>query len=215
MNASEKKPLNQSTHIGNSVTLWLNELKHGSEEAATELWQRYFSKLIALANRKLGPAPRRVTDEEDLALDVFNSLCDGAERGRFERLNDRDDLWKLLVAMTRNKSANQLRSQSALKRGGQKVRGLSIFVDASGDGQGLDVFLGDDPTPEFLVQIQEEQERLMNLLRDENHRQIAQLRLHGYSVNEVAEKMGISSRSIKRKLALIREAWIVELVDNS
>lgn len=199
-----------------SVTVWLNELKDGSDYAANELWQRYFARLVALARNRLANIPKRVSDEEDVALNVFHSLCQGAEQGRFDQLNDRDDLWRLLVVMTRHKSLNQIRQQRAQKRGGQNVRGNSIFEGAGSNASArdFDFFFNDEPTPEFLVEVQEEQQRLLNLLTDESHRRIAILRLQGYSVQEAAEKMGISARSIKRKLALIREIWALELHDD-
>ena len=196
-----------------SVTLWLNELKEGSDDAASQLWRRYFERLVLLAKQRLGKAPKRIADEEDIAINVFRSLCDGIENGRFDQLDDRDDLWKLLVVMTRHKAMNQMRHQTAKKRGGRDVKGHSIFerkalVDSN--VADFDVFFSDDPTPEFLVEVQEEQDRLLNLLADDSHRDIAKLRLQGFSVDETAKQIGISSRSVKRKLALIREAWIVE-----
>lgn len=193
-----------------SVTLWLEELRCGSDNAATELWRRYFQRLVALAKNQLRNAPKRIFDEEDIAINVFYSLCEGVEKGRFDQLDDRDDLWKLLVVMTRYKSNNELRFQSALKRGAGKVRGHSIS-----DHFGFDQFFGDDPSPELLVQIREEQERMLEQLPEDSHRKVAQLRLQGYSVDETAQLMEISSRSVKRKLALIRETWLYELSNNT
>jgi DNA-directed RNA polymerase specialized sigma24 family protein len=100
-----------------SVTLLIQKLKDGSDDAASQLWRRYFNKLVGLAKQRLGNAPRRIADEEDVAINVFHSLCDGAENGRFERLDDRDELWKLLVAMTRHKTMNQLRHQTSQRFG--------------------------------------------------------------------------------------------------
>jgi DNA-directed RNA polymerase specialized sigma24 family protein len=154
---------------------------------------------VAVARRKLSNAPKRIADEEDVALNVFKSLCDGVEEGRFEQLHDRDDLWKLLVVMTRHKSMNQMRHQTAQKRGGRNVSGHSIFDETNREG--FDYFFSDDPTPDFLVEIEEEQERLLGMLTGKGHREIAELRLQGFSVDETAEKLGISPRSVKRKLA--------------
>ena len=199
-----------------SVTVWLQELKQGSEDAAAELWQRYFRRLVTLARKRLGNAPRRVSDEEDVAACVFRSLCNGIDSGRFDQLDDRDDLWRLLVVMTRHKATKQVRFQAAQKRGGTNVRGHSIVgkLHADENAGGFDIFFGNDPTPELLVQVQEEQERLFGLLSEDQHRRIAQLRLQGYSVEEMAQELGISNRSIKRKLALIREAWLFEFEAN-
>ena len=148
---------------GDSVTRWLDDLKEGSDDAVSLLWRRYFEKLVGLAKSRLANAPKRISDEEDVAINVFKSLCDGVEQGRFDQLHDRDDLWKLLVAMTRHKSMNQLRHQTTQKRGGRNVSGHSIFESNSGNSaiQGFDRFIGSDPTPEFLSEVQEEQERLL------------------------------------------------------
>ncbi len=83
-----------------------------------------------MAARHLGSAPRRIADEEDVAVSVFETLCKGAAAGRFEKLQDRDDLWKLLTAIAGMKSVDQIRRQTAKKRGGEDVRGESIIAGA-------------------------------------------------------------------------------------
>src|SRR5262249_38049231 len=110
-----------------SVTQWIDHLKRGEESAASALWQRYFDRLVRLAQPKLGPAPRRVADEEYVALRVFRCLCEGAARGRFPELADRDDLWRLLATLTLHKVIDQKRRSSGQKRGGGAVRGESVF----------------------------------------------------------------------------------------
>ena len=57
-----------------SVTLWITDLKDGDEHAAHELWDRYFA-IADLARMKLDGFPMRVTDEEDVALSVIETLC--------------------------------------------------------------------------------------------------------------------------------------------
>src|SRR6516225_3701992 len=101
-----------------SVTGLLERLKSGDHEAARLLWQRYFPRLVALARKKLQAAPRRVADEEDVALSAFDSFCRRAEQGHFPDLKDRDGLWALLVVLTARKAADQLRHQQRDKRGG-------------------------------------------------------------------------------------------------
>src|SRR6516162_5737990 len=94
-----------------SITYWLHQLQAGDQEAAQELWNRYFQRLVGLARSKLRGAPRRVADEEDVALSAFDSFCRHAEQGRFPDLADRDGLWRLLVVMTSRKSAHLLRDE--------------------------------------------------------------------------------------------------------
>ena len=71
---------------GGSVSRLLDGLGVGDESAVQQLWQRYFHRLVALARQKLQSAPRRVGDEEDVALSAFASFCRAAEAGRFPQL---------------------------------------------------------------------------------------------------------------------------------
>ena len=54
-----------------SVTEWLKQLKHGESQAAQKLWQRYIERLVRLARKHLRTTPRRVADEEDVAVAAF------------------------------------------------------------------------------------------------------------------------------------------------
>jgi ECF sigma factor len=38
-----------------------------------------------------------MADEEDVVQNAFHSFFQGLARGRFPQLNDRDNLWRLLV----------------------------------------------------------------------------------------------------------------------
>jgi RNA polymerase sigma factor (sigma-70 family) len=194
-----------------SVTRWIDDLKRGEESAATALWQRYFDRLVRLAQAKLGPAHRRVADEEDVALSVFRCLCAGAARGRFPRLTDRNDLWRLLAALTLRKVIDQKRRSDGQKRGAGAVRGESVFEDPDGEGLGLDQFLADEPTPETLAMLAEEHERLLAALEDDTLRHIALRKLEGFTNEEVAEQLGVTCRSVERKLQRIRSRWLEAL----
>lgn len=194
----------------NSVTNWIKELKSGDGEAARQLWNRYFQRLVEVAGRKLGGAARRMADEEDVALSVLQALCEGAAAGRFEQLENREDLWSLLVAITSKKAIDQVRRQTSRKRGAGEVRGNSIFATADGDA-GFEQVIAEQPTPEFIALMSEEHSRLLDMLRDEAQREIVRYRLAGYSNEEIASKVGISLRSVERKLNVIRDAWSKEL----
>src|SRR5262249_26493472 len=99
-----------------SITTWIALLRQGDAAAAQPLWERYFARLVAFARGKLQGVARRAADEEDVALSAFHSFCQAA--GRFPRLNDRDDLWQVLVMLTARKAFQERRDQQALKRGG-------------------------------------------------------------------------------------------------
>jgi hypothetical protein len=83
-----------------SVTEWLHDLKAGSSNAAQKVWERYVEQVARVANRRLGGRPRRAADEQDIAQEAFASLFRCAKAGRFPRLDDRNDLWQVLVMLT-------------------------------------------------------------------------------------------------------------------
>jgi DNA-directed RNA polymerase specialized sigma24 family protein len=189
-----------------SVSLWISRLQAGDSTAAQPLWERYSRRLVGLARKKLQDLPRRALDEEDVALSVFDSLCRGAEQGRFPQLTDRDCLWRLLVTLTSRKASNVRRDQRRLKRGGGAVQGESAFGGPSGEG-GIDQLLATEPTPEFAAQVAEECRRLLDSLGDEELRQIAVWKMEGETDGEIAARLGYVHRTVQRRLQLIRRIW--------
>jgi RNA polymerase sigma factor (sigma-70 family) len=192
------------------VTIWMRNLCcQRGEEAAQRLWEHYFERLVRLARKKLGPGKRRMSDEEDVVLSAFDSFCRGAAAGRFPSLDDRDDLWKLLVQITCRTAYDHQKHERRQKRGGGAVRGNSAFSshpETDGCG-GIEQVMGREPTPEFAAQAIEEYDRLLGQLEDESLRQIAVLRLESYSVAEIGQRLGCSLRTVKRRLAIIRQRW--------
>jgi RNA polymerase sigma factor (sigma-70 family) len=196
-----------------SISQWITELKEGDANAAQRLWERYATRLVEIARRKLKDSPKCVADEDDIAASVFHSLCRGAAAGRFENVKNRDDLWWLLLAITKQKAVDHVRRETAQKRGGGRIQLESCLSGNMEEGHGfvLDHMIGDEPTPEFALMLQEQHSRLLGLLRDDQLRQIAIFRIEGFTVPEIAADLGVSTRSIERKLQLIRGAWAKEL----
>ena len=191
-----------------SVTHWLHGLQHGESFAAGKLWERYYERLVRLASLALRNSPRRVADEEDVAIAAFASFCRGAEVGRFPRLNDRDDLWQVLVMLTRRKAANQLKHDHRQKRGLELARGESFWDSLNDAGEGIDGLAGHEPTPEFALEIAEECEVLLDLLNDDVLRRVAVAKMEGYTNREIAGQLGVKLRTVERKLKLIRDLWL-------
>ncbi|WP_435011980.1 ECF-type sigma factor (plasmid) [Tundrisphaera lichenicola] len=195
-----------------SVTRWIGDLKSGGDSAALRLWERYFERLVHLARKKLqkNRRARTVEDEEDAALSAFDSLCRGVERGRFPRLTDREDLWRLLVVLTVRKALDQIERRGAARRGGGHRVGEFTPPDDSDNpgGDPLDRLLSSEPTPELAAMVIEQHRRLRDALGDATLCQILDLRLEGYTREEIAERMGCAVASVKRKLDMIRQTWL-------
>jgi DNA-directed RNA polymerase specialized sigma24 family protein len=180
-----------------SITRWIGQLQAGDPAAAQPLWDRYFRLLVELARRKLGAKPR-VADEEDVALSAFDSFCRGLKRGRFPDLQDRDNLWKLLVVLTARKASHLIRDDHRLKRGGGQTAGTA---------QELEQVVSQDPSPEFAAELAENCQRLLGTLGDADLRTIALGKMEGYTIEEIASRLSCAPRTVERKLRLIRNLW--------
>ena len=191
------------------VTHWLSQFAHGDRQAAEALWERYFAQLVRFARRKLEQVPRRSFDEEDVAVSALFSFFRGVEAGRFQQLGDRDELWRLLVTITARKISAQQRRAHRAKRGGGKVRGESVFHQAADDDReaGLGQVLGSEPTPELAAMLVENTQQLLAALDDDNLRQIACLKLEGWTNDEIAQQLDCVRRTVERRLERIREKW--------
>jgi len=194
-----------------SVTCWIDQLKAGNLAAAQPLWERYFQRLVRLARAKLParPRPGLEGDEEDAVLSAFQSFCQGAAQGRFPRLDDRHDLWRLLVTITARKAADQIERARTLKRGGGRLLDEAALdgPDPKHRAAGLDQLPGPDPTPEFAAMVAEQYQRLLDLLGDKTLRSIAVCKLEGYTNHEIAQTLRCSERTVAYKLELIRLRW--------
>jgi DNA-directed RNA polymerase specialized sigma24 family protein len=83
-----------------------------------------------------------------------------------------------------------------VKRGGaQKTTADEILLVVS-----------QEPTPEFALQMNDYCEWLLSQL-DPGPREVALLKLDGFTNQEAAEKLGCGVRTIERRLELIRRVW--------
>ena len=193
-----------------SVSGWISHLKAGHRTAAQPLWQRYFAQLVTRARQKLRSVPRRVADEEDVALSAFDSFCRAAEQGRFPDLADRDDLWQLLLLLTDRKAIDLARRERSGKRGGGKVRQEAACLDWSAEGP-LGQIPDPEPSPAFAALFAEECQRLLGRLGDPDLQRAALLKMEGYTVEEIAAQFGRVPRTVQRWLQVIRQIWEKEL----
>jgi len=183
--------------MSSSDTSTLRRLRQGEDAAAATLWERYFGRLAGLARRILQNAPRRATDEEDVALSAFDGFCRGIERGRYPELTDRGSLWRLLVVITRRKAFDLIGAQNRLKNGGGKKQ----------HALALDELPTAEPTPEFVALMADQCRHLLARLDDPELQTIARRKMEGYTNEDLAELQHCSLARIERKLRLIRKVW--------
>ena len=190
-----------------SVVDWLENLATGDADAASHLWEEYFDRVVRLARTRIAARQRRITDEEDVAVSVFESICAGMQAGRFPDLKSRDSLWRLLCVITKRKVTRHAKHERRQKRGGGLVRGESVFVGAGGaDSQafGFDQIGGANDTDIFSLQLAEQAEWLFEVLGDVELRKITELKLAECTNEEIATELGCHVRTVKRRLQTIR-----------
>jgi DNA-directed RNA polymerase specialized sigma24 family protein len=193
-----------------NVSHWIDLVKAGDSAAATRIWQHYFDRLVRSIRARLHGQNRAVSDEEDIVLSVFDSFYNAAEGGRFPDLSDRDDLWQLLLRMAARKVVDKRRHDLRQRRGGN-VRFHSL--DHAGDDGKLIEAIGDEPSPEMVLMMQEAVEQLFSHLGVGQLGNLAGAKLEGYTNAELAKRFNCSERTIERRLHLIREKCQQELVE--
>jgi RNA polymerase sigma factor (sigma-70 family) len=192
--------------VDSSINRWLAKFKAGDPAAAQQLWERYFRRLVGLARKKLQGWARRGADEEDVALSAFASFCRGVEQGRFPRLDDQDDLWRLLVTITARKAYQLKLREGRQKRSARATLDEAALAGPTGeDGPGLEQFLDAEPTPQMAALIAEEMQQLLDGLHDPELQTIAQWKLEGYTNEEIAGKLKCVPRTIERRMQDIRQ----------
>lgn len=190
--------------VENSVTEWITYLKQGDSAALEQIWRRYYGELVRLAARRISGRLRRTTDEDDVVASAFHSLYRGAVEGKFPKLDDRQDLWKLLVVITARKVHAGARRSAAHKRGANGVLGERSAADWS---CALREVAGREPTPQFAAEVADEMAVLLDSLNDDVLRQIAVLKLNNASTEEIGRTLNVHPRTVQRKLDRIRRIW--------
>lgn len=193
-----------------NVSHWIHLVKDGDSTAAARIWQHYFERLVRSVRGRMYGQNRAISDEEDIVLSVFESFYDAAQHGRFPDLSDRGDLWQLLLRMAARKVVDKRRHDQRQRRGGTvKLHSL----DQAGEDGKIMQAIGDEPSPEMVLMLQESVEQLFLHLGVGQLQDLAGAKLEGYSNAELAQRFGCSERTIERRLRLIREKCQQELVE--
>jgi DNA-directed RNA polymerase specialized sigma24 family protein len=100
------------------------------------------------------------------------------------------------------------RRRACQKRGGGKTVGESaLLADPDAREVGLAQFCDRESSPELVAQLGEDYRHVMEALGGHLLRTVAQMQLEGHNSKEISERLSISTRSVERKLRLIRTIW--------
>jgi RNA polymerase sigma-70 factor (ECF subfamily) len=171
----------------------LRRLRGGSEDAATQLYRRYAHRLRALARANTSAHLARRVDAEDIVQSVFRIFFAAATQGLYD-VPAGEDLWKLLLVIALNKIRAEGVFHQAAKRDVRATAELARIDPAAEPDD------GEDFATSFLrLVVKDTLERMPPL-----ERQALELRMEGYEVAEIADRVGRSKRTVERCLQQAR-----------
>jgi len=175
-------------------------LRGGDADAAALVFRRFTHRLIGLARGHLDSRLRRKVDPEDVLQSVFKSFFHRCGNGQF-RLDNRDDLWSLLVSLTLHKCGHRADYFRAARRDVQREAGNAASPDASSQEWEA---LAREPTPPEAALLAETVERLLAGL-EPHQKQIVQLSLEGEPPAQIGVVVGVTQRTVQRVLRGVRQ----------
>ncbi|QDT08913.1 ECF-type sigma factor [Planctomycetes bacterium K23_9] len=183
---------------------WHARLRSGDPELTSQLWDKYFRRMVLLARKRMGGTPAAARDEEDIALSAFKSFCLGVRAGRISLDPEDVNLWPLLVTITLNKAIDQIRHENRLKR---NTRDNPAGNEPKPD---IEELCSREPTPAIAAAASETLENMLDCLRqtrDGALQTIAIASIEGSSAGEIAVSLDCSQRTVQRKLKTIKALW--------
>lgn len=178
-----------------SVSLLLDQVKQGESEAFRALCERFLPTLIKSVDHRV--ASHEGIDTEVIANSVLYSLWQAmAERGRFQDVQDRDQLLRILAVIVRQKVQRHRRDAQRHKRDRRLTTHQHSF----------EMHAAQDPGPDLLVEIRESVQDWLAML-PAVQQQVVHLKVAGHSNVEIAHILKISLRSVERYLCAIRGVW--------
>lgn len=184
-----------STQASGSITSFLELIRSGNAVAGEQLWETIYEELKAMARAQLAHERGRVTLEPTtLVHEVYLRFRNLADHG----LASRQQFFAAAGLAMRRIRVDYARRQRSLKRGGDRSR-----------EELAEVSVFDQDAAEILA-IDEALERLAG--RDPRKAEVVNLRYFaGLTVDETAEALGVSSRTVDNEWRLARTWLFAEL----
>lgn len=179
----------------------LQQYSAGRDGAATEIFDRYVMRLVALVRKRTSPKLARRFDPQDVVQSAYRSFFVAARDGQFVWRRS-GDLWRLLVAITLNKLHGQIERQTAGKRDVAKEKSPGDLAFEK---------LAPNPTPDEEAALLEQLQQFMVGL-SEAKRQVLQMRLAGLTVEQIAVGINRSQRTVRRLLQQVQADLEAQLI---
>ncbi len=172
-------------------------LRSGDDDAARDLYDRYARRVFGFVQDQMSDHLAAQVEPQDIVQSVFKSVFRGMMSGGYDAPEGRT-LWRLLAVIAVHKVRRNAARRAAAKRDSHKTVSLDVLPGQSFPAR---------PTPLEIEQgIRETIEHL-----SETERTVVMLRLQGYSVEEISQRVQRSRRTIERTLQHIRQELVKDL----
>ncbi|MEO1528018.1 MAG: sigma-70 family RNA polymerase sigma factor [Planctomycetota bacterium] len=212
------------------------------EAAAAALFERYRRRVEQIARGRL-MSGGGLADEQDVAQSAFRSFFGRIDTGQLDALVSGGQAWAILARLTRNKAIDSVRYENAVCRGGEGSRRQASPTPPGTNRLGIGDRTATESTvraearrrssnnrreevpleavrdhsqrsAEDEAVSKEVLEQFLEQLSEATLRGIVALKLEGFTNEEIGEKLGCATRTVERKLNLIRRLWIPFLEDS-
>lgn len=186
--------------------------KPRAQRLASHCYERMVDLARSLIRRHGLPA---VLDAEGAANAALYHFLTAASKGRSRKFETSEEFWQFTRLLILRRLLHVYDQNRGVKRGGsgrRKRRSTGQHDDGAGGGLTREeVDLDDLPSPhashEAIVDAQMLVKRLVEGTRDPSLRNIAEMKLKGYTNEEVAQATNQDVSTVKRKLHDLRDRW--------
>ena len=180
----------------------------GDETAAAEIFDRYVSRLLALASSRISKAMNRRIEPEDVVQSAYRSFFRDADPERYT-IEQPGQLWGLLAAITINKVRSHVRFHTAGKRNINTEASMTTSQSCYGLPPSD---IAGDPTADEAAALVEQMKAISDDLTD-MQRDVFELFLQNQPTEEIAKAIRRSPRTVRRIIDEIRSALEEQLLN--
>lgn len=178
-----------------SIACILQEIQHGSSEAAERLYAEYQPLVMRVIRRHLSRNLRRLTDSVDFSQAVWKTIFEHA--AYLQSLDAPEAIAAYIAQVASNKVHSEVRSQYSQKRDLRRISN-----ESEGNADRLPTR---DPTPSQTAMAHERLDAINSDLTA-IQQQMIQLRIDGFNIEEIAKTLQINERTVRRVLKRISDS---------
>ncbi len=179
-------------HAPGVVSRLLLRLADGDLDVYDQLTTIYFDRLRIFARPILNRSSVRYKDEADAAQSTMFNFVDAHRRGMYQDVRNRKNFEAIVFSMLKNRLKDYIKNELRLKRG----NGTGVNLSAISFQQ-QNQFSDEKQTEEYF---ENQIDELLESIPDDRTRQVARLRIYGFTVNEIADELNVSVRTVFREL---------------